>query len=67
MKKIEPVVKKIALNEDDERNDLQFWLGRTPEERIEAMRMMREHYFHVMGYKKPPRIEKCVKKIINHA
>ncbi len=60
MKKIEPLIRKIALSEDDDGNDLAYWLGRTPEERIEAMALLREHHFAVTGHIVPPRIEKIV-------
>ena len=62
MKKVEPIVKKIILDEDNDRNDLRYWLSRPPEERIEAMRFLREHYFSVMGHTEPPKIEKIVIK-----
>ncbi|PKL39953.1 MAG: hypothetical protein CVV44_06960 [Spirochaetae bacterium HGW-Spirochaetae-1] len=62
MKKIEPVVKKCSFDEDDDKKDLQYWLRRSTEERIEAMSHLREHHFMVMGLAEPPRIEKIVTK-----
>ncbi len=62
MRKIEPVVKKVPLHEDDDRISLLYWLGRSPDERMDAMRSLREQYYAVMNYDNPPRIEKTVLK-----
>ncbi len=62
MKKIEPIVRKAALTEDEDRENLRYWLGRPPEERIEAMRCLREQHFTLQGHKVPPRIKKIATK-----
>lgn len=62
MIKIEPIVKKIKLMDDNDINDFNYWLTRTPAERIEAIQILRRHYFSVMGYTKPPTIEKIAIK-----
>ncbi len=58
--RIEPVVRKISPEEDDAKNDLEYWLSRSPRERIEAMTLLREQYFILLGYQEPPRIENTV-------
>lgn len=36
-------------------NDLQFWLSKSPEERIEAVEILRNQYYAMSNYKSPPR------------
>lgn len=40
-----------------------FWMSMTPEERIEAVETIREHYYSMLGYTEPPRIKKIMKLI----
>jgi hypothetical protein len=42
MKKI---VRKLKLGEENPREDLVYWLNRAPEERIEAMEILRREWF----------------------
>jgi hypothetical protein len=47
-------IKIVARN--DKNTDLQFWLKKTPEERIEAVEFLRSQYYALAGYKSVPRI-----------
>ncbi len=38
-------------------------MSKTPEERIEAVETIREHYYSMLGYTEPPRIKKIIKLI----
>ena len=60
-RKIEPVVR--ILDEEDHKGDLEYWLRKTPEERIEAVLHLREQYIISLGFSSPPAIEPCVKII----
>jgi len=42
---IKKVVRKYNLNDDQQRkDDLEYWLSKTPEERIEAVQILRRRY-----------------------
>lgn len=58
---IEPVV--TILEKENERDDLKYWSGKTPEERIDAVLYLREQYMIAQGYASPPMIEPVVKII----
>lgn len=63
MKDIEPVVRKIKMLEhDDDKDDLRYWLSKTPGERLEAMGIIAEQYYAMLGFKETPRIEHVVIK-----
>lgn len=47
---------KIVSKSDEKNADLQFWLGKTPEERIEAVEFLRSQYYVLSGYENVPRI-----------
>jgi hypothetical protein len=53
-------VKVLADRREDEELTLDFWRGKTPEERISAVEFLREQYYVIQGYRTVPRI---VKKI----
>lgn len=38
-----------------------FWLSKSPEERMEAVEVIREQYYAMLGYNKTPRIKKIIK------
>ena len=45
---IKKVVRKYNLNDDQQRkDDLEYWLSKTPEERIEAVQILRRRYHEV--------------------
>lgn len=46
---------------NEEKDPRQYWLSKTPEERVEAVETIREHYYAMMGYTSPPRIKKIIK------
>ena len=41
---IKKVVKKVSLNDHLEKADLIYWLSRTPQERIEAVEILRRQF-----------------------
>ncbi len=41
---VEKVVKKVPLNQSPVKEDLSFWLGRTPEERLAAVERLRKQH-----------------------
>ena len=46
------------LNKEDEAATRIFWLDKTPEERLEAVELLREQYYVIRGYETVPRIIK---------
>ncbi|TAL36695.1 MAG: hypothetical protein EPN93_07670 [Spirochaetes bacterium] len=55
---IESIVR--IVDRDDDAADLRYWLGKTPEERIEAVILLREQYMRSIGYDKEPEVEPIV-------
>lgn len=52
----------IKISEADETVDtVTYWMNKTPEERVEAVETIREHYYSMLGYDTPPRIKKIIK------
>ena len=45
-------------NKEDEAATRIFWLDKTPEERLEAVELLREQYYVIRGYETVPRIIK---------
>ncbi len=45
------------------RDDLEFWLEKSPEERLETVEFLREQFFAVQGYAETPRIKKIVRQV----
>lgn len=43
------------VTKNDKSSDLQFWLGKTPEERIDAVEFLRSQYYALAGYESTPR------------
>ncbi|HOW84131.1 MAG TPA: hypothetical protein PK573_16330 [Spirochaetota bacterium] len=58
---IEPIVK--IVDRENEKDDLRYWLSRTPEERIDAVLHLRKQYIRSLGYSEIPGIEPFVKII----
>ena len=58
MKKVIKISKENNMNTDTSKA---FWLSKTPEERIEAIETIREHYYLMLGYDNPPRIKRTIK------
>ena len=55
---IEKVVKKRKLSESSTKEDLAYWLSRTPEERINAVEILRRQY-----YDDPPRLQRVFRVV----
>ncbi len=55
---VEPIVTIVDRNDDTA--DIRYWLGRTPEERIEAVLRLRAQYMRSIGYTGNPEVEPVV-------
>ena len=53
--------KVTVKNRRDPDRDCEFWLSKSPEERIDAVEYLREQCYLAMGYEKPPGIVRVVK------
>ena len=58
-------IKKIITIETvgDNKNSYEFWISKTPEERVEAVETIRQHHYAMLGYKTPPRIKNIIRFI----
>ncbi len=52
-------VKIVAKSEKS--NDLEFWLKKTPEERINAVEFLRSQYYVLAGYESTPKFVPSLK------
>ena len=57
MEKKEPV---IHFGQPAGGGSREFWMSKSPEERVEAVETIREHYYQMLGYAEPPRIRKVI-------
>lgn len=48
------------VNKFDKKKDLQYWLSKTPSERIDAVEFLRDQYFALIGYETIPRFVSTV-------
>ncbi len=56
------IKKTIKISKADETVDTRaYWMKKSPEERVEAVETIREHYYSLLGYDTPPRIKKIIK------
>mgnify|MGYP006886004619 CR=1 FL=1 len=54
--------KCIKISENNSGEDSRdFWMSKTPEERLEALEVIREHYYLMKGYRETPRIKRIIK------
>jgi hypothetical protein len=44
-RKIQPIVKRYKLGEEP--NDLEYWLSKTPEERLSGLEELRQQYYKI--------------------
>lgn len=51
----------VVLDRDDAAKDVLFWKNKTPEERLNAVELLREQYYVIQGYKDIPRIERVIR------
>jgi len=49
----------ISVDQPD--GSLEFWLSRTPEERLSAVEILREQCYAIQGFKEIPRLVKAVR------
>ncbi len=53
---------RIAIKDRREQDrDYEFWMSKSPEERVDAVEYLREQCYLAMGYEKPPGIVRIVK------
>ena len=45
-----------VMERGDPDDDLRYWLGRSPQERVEAVEFLRSQYFALAGREEPPRL-----------
>jgi hypothetical protein len=50
-------------NKEDEAATRLFWRGKTPEERLDAVELLREQYYIIRGYKTVPRLVKELRMV----
>ena len=50
MKKI--VIKKV----EDPKDTIEYWKNKTPEERLDAVELLREQFYVIQGYRSIPRL-----------
>lgn len=58
---MEKVIKKISLK-DKYNYDLEYWLSKTPEERISAIEFLRQQFYETENGS-PPRLQRVIKII----
>ena len=61
MRKLDMQKRNLVIrisNKEDEAATRIFWLDKTPEERLEAVELLREQYYVIRGYETVPRIIK---------
>ena len=56
------LVIRISDKEDEEATRL-FWLDKSPEERLDAVELLREQYYIIRGYKTVPRVVKELRMV----
>lgn len=57
----EPQASARIIAKEDERDDLRFWLARTPEDRIDAVERLRRQVYMVQGKRTTPRIARVAR------
>ncbi len=63
---IKPVTRKFKMEDvDDDFETIDYWLSRSPNERIDAMGYLHKQMIILQGYKEIPRIEKTTRKVKN--
>lgn len=49
------------VDREDPRGDLDFWLGKSPAERVAAVEFLREQYYALSGYRSLPRLAHAIR------
>jgi Arc/MetJ family transcription regulator len=44
-------------------SDLDFWMKKTPEERLDTVEFLREQFYAIQGYRRIPRIKKVARMV----
>ena len=61
---IKPIVRKGKIDDiNDDYETITYWLGKSVEERMNAMGILHRQHLIILGYKEIPRIKKVVKKV----
>ena len=54
-------MKKIVIKEFNDKEDtIEYWKNKTPEERLDAVELLREQYYVIQGLRSVPRINRYV-------
>ena len=54
-------MKKIVIKkEEDPKDTIEYWKNKTPEERLDAVELLREQFYVIQGLISVPRIKRCV-------
>jgi hypothetical protein len=57
-------MKKIVIKEFGDKDDaIEYWKNKTPEERLDAVELLREQYYVIQGLRSVPRINRYVNVI----
>lgn len=51
------------LDKEDARDDLRYWLGKSPAERVGAVEFLREQFYELSGHKTLPRLSRAVRVV----
>lgn len=51
------------LSQENEAETRLFWLDKSPEERLDAVELLREQYYVIRGYKTVPRLIKKLQMV----
>jgi Arc/MetJ family transcription regulator len=52
-----------VLDHEPSASDLNYWMTKTPEERLDTVEFLREQFYAIQGYRKIPRIKKVVNMV----
>jgi hypothetical protein len=59
---IRNVVSKHNLHDSQAKLDLEYWLSRTPEERVEAVEILRRQFYGVAATARLQRVVRVIKR-----
>ena len=54
------------IKRNDHSSDLKFWQEKTPQERVNAVEFLREHYYSLCGFTAIPRITRDIQFRARH-
>ncbi len=48
------------ISKENKKDDLEYWLAKTPNERFAAAELLREQFYVINGFARLPRIQKVI-------